>query len=352
MKGLYKRRKAWWVRFTPMPGSSQMRLPLGTENEAEAIVKAREIMSRATTEVREQMESCQTEIDKYLASKQREGLSESTLSSRRYILQSVVGFLGAATPRSITRSGIQKWFESRKKTNPHTAVAYLRVVHVWFKWMIERGKITTDVTEAVKVPKLPMRQRRNFLTQAEALLLLDKCKNEGLKFALYCGMHAGLRKLEIIEARPSWFDLDAGLLHVQATATFQPKDRDNRTIPLTEEFREWLAEYGLRDPFMIEPAIAHGSYRYRYDFRKAFDGLAKRCGFEWLTFHDLRRTFASLHVSRGTSIYKVARWLGDGVDVVEQHYGHLIPQDSEINSVWDPPKPPPSGKKGRAKQSA
>ena len=69
--------------------------------------------------------------------------------------------------------------------------------------------------------------------------------------------------------------------------------------------------------------------------RCAAAGLALSIGFENLTFHDLRRTFASLHVSRGTSIYKVARWLGDRVDVVEDHYGHLIPNDSEINSVWN-----------------
>jgi len=53
-------------------------------------------------------------------------------------------------------------------------------------------------------------------------------------------LHAGLRKDEVIEARVPWFDLEAGLLHVQKTPSFQPKDRDNRTIPLTDEFSKWL----------------------------------------------------------------------------------------------------------------
>ena len=89
---------------------------------------------------------------------------------------------------------------------------------------------------------------------------------------------------------------------------------------------------------MLEPKATHGSYRYRYDFRASFVNLTKRCGFPELTFHDLRRTVASLHVSRGTSIYKVARGLGDGVEVVENHYGHLIPQDDEIDTIWSPRK--------------
>ena len=148
-----------------------------------------------------------------------------------------------------------------------------------------------------------------------------------------------MRKNEIIEARPDWFDLHNNLIHIQATATFQPKDRDNRSVPLTREFRRWIeTHYGLQEPFMLEPKSTHGSYRYRYDFRASFVNLTKRCGFPELTFHDLRRTFASLHVSRGTSIYKVARWLGDGVEVVDNHYGHRIPQDDEIDTIWSPRK--------------
>lgn len=138
----------------------------------------------------------------------------------------------------------------------------------------------------------------------------------------------------MIEARPEWFDLDHGLLHVQATPTFSPKGRDNRTIPLTDEFKAWLAdEFKLRSPFMLASAVQHGKYRYRYDFRKPFQALVKRLKLG-VTFHDLRRTFASLHVSKGTSIYKVAVWLGDDVDVVQDTYGHLIPQDKTINDIW------------------
>jgi hypothetical protein len=48
------------------------------------------------------------------------------------------------------------------------------------------------------------------------------------------------------------------------------------------------------------------------------------------TFHDLRRTFASLKVSPEVSIYKVAKWAGHRVEVCEGHYGHLIPCDDEI----------------------
>jgi hypothetical protein len=74
---------------------------------------------------------------------------------------------------------------------------------------------------------------------------------------------------------------------------------------LTNEFADWLrAHYTMSSGYVLAPKVQHGAYRYRFDFRAAFVKLVKRCGFK-----DLRRTFASLHVSSGTSIYKVARWL-------------------------------------------
>lgn len=47
----------------------------------------------------------------------------------------------------------------------------------------------------------------------------------------------------------------------------------------------------------------------------------------------MRHTFASLLVQAGVSVYKVARWMGDGVEVVEAHYGHLSPGDRDINRL-------------------
>ena len=47
----------------------------------------------------------------------------------------------------------------------------------------------------------------------------------------------------------------------------------------------------------------------------------------------MRRSFASNLGSRGISIYKVARWLGDGVSVVEKSYGYLAPADRDIDAL-------------------
>jgi len=334
--GLYqqKGKQTWWLRWTPVSGGKQERVSLGTRDLSEAIKESELVRRREGPRLRDEAQTCAAEIERYLAAKRKDGLADSTLKSRRYVLREFARETEAAMPRHIGAAAVRRWFEERLKRHAHTAVSYLNQVRWWFGWMVEQGIVARDPTSGIKVPKLKMRQRKVFLMPADARRVLDECADAGLKFAIFCALHAGLRKLEIIEARPEWFDLDEGLIHIQATATFQPKDRDNRTVPMTAELREWLRDiYGLHQPFMLAPTVKHGKYRYRYDFRKAFDALVKRCGLA-VTFHDLRRTFASLLVSRGVSLYKVAKWLGDELVTVQTHYGHLIPQDDEINASW------------------
>src|SRR4029434_5275824 len=105
---------------------------------------------------------------------------------------------------------------------------------------------------------------------------------------------------------------------------------------MREEFRQFvLSEYGLPSPFMVEPKKKEmvGKWRYRYDFRRPFEELVKGMlpahnhgnpGAK-ITVHTMRHTFASLLVSAGKSIYKVAGWLGNGIRVTEERYAYLVP---------------------------
>ena len=80
--------------------------------------------------------------------------------------------------------------------------------------------------------------------------------------------------------------------------------------------------------------------RYRYDFRKRYrlytDTQAERLSLPHLTIRDMRRSFASVLVSsRKRSVYEVVQWLGDDIDVVQKHYGHLVPHDGAISLAFD-----------------
>lgn len=362
MKGLYQRKKIWYIRFTPASGEKQRRICLGTSDEAEAIQEARKITDRISRAVHLEAQASSKDIQDYLTAKKKAGLSKNTLSSRSYVLQAFCRDMDVTGMRLVSTPTVQRWHDKVHAIKPHTAGSYVTILSGFFKWMVLEGRAMHNPCEGIKRPKLPMRRRKSFLLHDQAHKLIELCKDPDLRFALYCGLHAGMRKNEVIEARPEWFDLDQKLIHIQATPTFEPKDRDNRTIPLTDEFRDWLRkEFPLPGPFCFRPDIEHGKSKYRSDFQKSFNTHKRACGLHSFTFHDLRRTFASLHVSRGTSIYKVAKWLGDLVEVVEGTYGHLIPQDEEINNVWtkkkaaqeaaSPASPPHSGDQFQIKGS-
>jgi integrase len=70
--------------------------------------------------------------------------------------------------------------------------------------------------------------------------LIENASTDDLRFVLFCGFHTGMRKLEIVEAVPEWCDLRAKRVEIRATATFGPKDRDARTVPLTDQIADFL----------------------------------------------------------------------------------------------------------------
>jgi integrase len=152
-----------------------------------------------------------------------------------------------------------------------------------------------------------------------------------------------LHRNEISEAkvngstwRNSYQEVCPGLLHVAEHKNFVPKDGNNRTIPLTDRFSNFLKAYLA--------GRAHGQYvlapqktvkeksKYRYDVGKRVRSHFVRCKVN-SSFHDMRRSFGSNLASAGVSIYKIATWLGDRIEVVQRSYGHLAAQDDEINKV-------------------
>ena len=234
----------------------------------------------------------------------------------------------------ISQAQLQSWFDQKcQRVKVSSAASYLTWIRVFFDWTIKETIRFDNPALRIEVPRFRKPFRKVFVSKAVVQGCLEQCQDMELKYCLFCGFHAGLRFSEVIASRPEWFDLTEGLLHVTRSESFQTKDGEDRTIPLTDKFLAFLKVYGLRLPYMIGAHKPEIGQRYRFSFRHRFEHYMKSRGVS-MNFHDCRRTFASLHASSGTSIYKIARWLGDGVQVVEKHYAHLCPRDVEINQAF------------------
>lgn len=254
-----------------------------------------------------------------------------------YILKDFAShFAGKEILATLKAGAIQKWYDGllSRGLKDSTAESYIMAVRALFSWVVdvEKTRLRNPAKEVRIV--IPTRiGRRDWLDKAGIGKALEAAANDEMAFILYCGFDAGLRRNEIVEARVNWFDLKAGLLHVRKTATFVPKDKEERTIPLTKRFHRFLKKF-LKDrrsgEWVLRPEVEKGKFRYRWDFRRPYTDFMTSLDLRWVTPHIMRHSFASNLATAGVSIFKVSEWLGDDVRVVQRTYAKLAPADGDI----------------------
>jgi len=335
MRGIYLRGNVYWLQLPMTNGVRPKPITLETEDAEEAIKRANEF--RDNPELNDS-KTLDDEIDTFVAYKLRmREWTKSTAKKKNMLTAFAKTQPASQSAAGITTVILQKYHDQLLKlgTSDSTVHGYMMTLRSFFTWAVEVARIIRrNPVDGVKVVKTEGKAREDFATLDLVRKLIAEAPDDDMRFILYCGFHAGLRKQEIIQARPFWFDLKNGMLNLRKTATMEFKDREERSIPLTGEFREFMRHYGLREPFVLRPDVAQGKSLYRYDFRLPFESYMKSQGVEWLTTHIMRHTFASLLASSGVSILKIATWLGDDVGTVQKHYAKLLPGDQDIEKAF------------------
>jgi integrase len=347
LKGLYKMSGSqnWWFRYTQ--NGQRLAVALRTPDAAEAIKRATIVLAEGLIaaaaytpgEPAPRKREIHGLIEQYLKDAQnrhKKPLRSGTADTRRYVLNKFVVDCSIDRVHDITLPQIQRWLVRLKNEGKtaDTCWTYGQRVRSFITYLVPKYLPSTVLSEFT-VPEPSTVGRHNWIRSAEITKILDAAGNDlDLKFALFCGFDAGLRRSEISEARVCWFDLENGLLHVSNKGDFVTKDRSNRTIPLTDRFAEFLKGYlaGRESgQYVLAPGkTVKGANKYRYDTSKRVRSHFERCKVS-SSFHDMRRSFGSNRASAGVSIYKIAAWLGDGIEVVQRSYGYLAPQDREVN---------------------
>ena len=327
MRGIYLRGDVFW--FTKQVNGRRSHVSLETKDYAEAVQRATEVADRPELQPSRAMDS---EIQRFIEYKLRSNrYSPASADSKRYILQEFADTLGNVSPGQVTAFHCKAFYKRMKeRVSPSTAESYMFTLRSFFQWCVSDNLCRRNPAMEVEMDRVDHQARIKFTDLELAQKLIANAPNDDMRFILFCGFHVGMRKQEIIEAIPEWFNLSHKTLEIRATATFRPKDRDARTVPLTDQFAEFLQSYGLRKPFVLKPEVEQGKFRYRYDFRRPFTEYMAEQGVPWITPHVMRHSFASICAMKGIDIYRIATWLGDDVRVVQKHYAKLRPDDREI----------------------
>jgi len=334
--GLYQKR-GWWyyqpsmkelAKGAPRPKAQA----LGTDDYPTAVAKAERIRVEkfAGTGKRPISVFGRMALDDRLAS----GIQRDQTNKRNHqMLNKMVEFFGDVGAHTLEASDFERWYQSIMRDRaPATAYRHLVLARSVYAWMLQRNLVQENPAALFRPPVPRPSKREKFCTAEQRDLLLETVEREDLKYFLMVGFHAGLRAKEIIESKPSWFTFhkDRAWIDIQNDDEFTTKSGKPRRVPLRRQLREFLEEYGMREPFMLRPDVDRGKADYRWDPRRPWQIHTKANDLEWVTPHTMRHTFASLLVMDGVSETKIIRWMGITRPVFDHHYAGLSPYDDDI----------------------
>jgi integrase len=183
------------------------------------------------------------------------------------------------------------------------------------------------------------------LTHAETQILLTAARAKSLQLYVFCltGLLAGLRISELIGLQ--WGDIDRvnKKIHISRAITQRrmetPKSHMLRDVDLADELlaafddlsaqrkTEWLKK-GKPAPEWVF-CDEDGNFLEEFTFRKnTFYRLLTSAKLRKFRIHDLRHTFASMHLQQRAQIKWIQLQMGHhSINVTLDIYGHLMPDD-------------------------
>ena len=160
-------------------------------------------------------------------------------------------------------------------------------------------------------------QRHRYLMEADIEKLLTACSDH-LRPIVELALHTGMRKGELLGLK--WSQVRDGFIYLKET-----KSGKSRQIPLDDRAVQVIKELQIRNKWR-SPYVCVGPDGERLgDVKKGFNAACRRAGIEDLRFHDLRHTFASHLVMKGTNLKAVQRLLGHSDSKMTDRYSHLSP---------------------------
>lgn len=239
---------------------------------------------------------------------------------RRQLERDIYPAFGRRRIDSVTRREIAQFLETRPPVMANRIRALLRAIYAF---AIKRDYVPhgfANPCDGIERNRETARTRwLNSEEEARLMAQLDKHPDAQARHAITLLLNTGLRKSELLGLR--WEDVDLAQSTLTARKT---KNHRDRTIPLNETARRILADMPRLEgnPFVFWSPVKSGAARV--DIENAFEEMRDAAGIENLTLHDLRRTFGSKLISRGTPIETVSRLLGhSSIAVTERVYAHM-----------------------------
>jgi site-specific recombinase XerD len=203
-RGIYLRGETYW--FAKQVNGRRSHVSLETKNYVEAVQRAREILDRPELQPAQSMTA---EIDRFMKHKfETNRFSQTSVDSKVTVLKMFAESVKNIPPANVTAYHCKSFYNASKaRVAPSTAESYMFTVRSFFHWCIAENLCRRNPALEVQLDRVDHKGRTVFADFDTAQRLIEHAPTDDLRFVLFCGFHAGMRKLEIVEAVPEWFNL-------------------------------------------------------------------------------------------------------------------------------------------------
>ena len=174
-----------------------------------------------------------------------------------------------------------------------------------------------DVAPKIKRMEEPKRVR--FIEKSEARKLLDELPRH-LRAKVTFALATGLRDSNVRLLRWEEVDLPNRMVTIDGS---KMKNGKTLSIPLNDIAWDVLRKSNADKGRNEEWVFAYGGKPVHRSGTRAFRNALKRAGIENFRWHDLRHTWASWHIQKGTHTAAVREMGGWSDDRMVQRYAHL-----------------------------
>ena len=240
---------------------------------------------------------------------------------RRGIELHTIPYIGEVKLNQLTTRQIQNLYRelqqngrrraAQKSKHPGLSSSTIRGVHTMLHSALDRAVkeklLLHNPAEDCVVPKL-QRQEMRTLKPEDMRAYLEAAERRGVLALFYLELVSGIRKGEL--AALLWSDLDAE--HGTISVSKQVGRNAVREISIPREAVELLVQEHQRHPesHYLFPSPRTGGMYHPDSIVNLHKKILKDAGLEYIRFHDLRHTFATVALQSGVDVKTVSAMLG------------------------------------------
>jgi integrase len=274
-------------------------------------------------------------VDAFL---QRHRVDEATKRKLRAQLKHATTAFGDRRLETLQPIELDVW----RSTLPARSAQYpFRAFRQTLEYAVAMGLIESNPRARIKNTRASVDRRQihpfKDWMQVEAISLEMQPRFAAIPIVL---VGTGLRPEELFALERRDLDLEAGVLSVERVYSqgvlkdCRKSSRQRRRVPLRQRVVEALKAQPPRlDTPILFPAARGGhveSEKFRY---REWKPALSAAGVEHRRVYDCRHTFASWAIAGGVQLFYLARIMGTSVQMIDQTYGHLLPDSEEYLRV-------------------